>query len=93
MPDNPLDDYLNSHQHSSFCEKPRTACTCGLTAAREQARRMREALRAEYVALYDHGTLLKIEGKYQLDDDKDWMPREEWHRKAREEQVLKNKGS
>ncbi len=40
--------------------------------------------RAEYVALFDHGKLLKIEGKHALDEEAGWMPREEWMRKSRE---------
>jgi len=40
--------------------------------------------RAEYVALYDHGALLKIEGKRELDTECRWVRREEWYRKSRE---------
>ena len=41
---------------------------------------------AEYVALYDHGALLKIEGRYEVGDPSTsrWLPRAEWHRLDRE---------
>lgn len=39
---------------------------------------------AEYVALYDHGKLLKIEGSREPDTSERWMPREEWMRRSRE---------
>lgn len=40
---------------------------------------------AEYVALYDHGRLLKIEGRREIDAEAKWMPRAEWRRMAHEE--------
>ena len=40
---------------------------------------------AEYVALFDHGRLLKIEGQRAVEADAGWIPREEWFRKSREE--------
>lgn len=42
---------------------------------------------AEYTALFDHGTMLKIEGGCQPDADGRWVTREEWMRKSREAQV------
>lgn len=44
---------------------------------------------AEYVALYDHGALLKIEGQRVTDDPNGWMPRAEWHAKSRAEAEAK----
>lgn len=46
---------------------------------------------ANYVALYDHGTLLKIEGARKEDPDSGWMPREEWHRRSREADEQRSK--
>lgn len=40
---------------------------------------------AEYVALFDHGALLKIEGKRERDTETVWMSREEWMRRSRKE--------
>lgn len=39
---------------------------------------------AEYVALFDHGRLLKIEGCREIDDSGKWMPKDEWNRKSQE---------
>jgi len=39
---------------------------------------------AEYVALFDHGTLLKIEGSREPDAGGRWISRDEWTRKSRE---------
>lgn len=47
---------------------------------------------AEYVALYDHGRLLKIEGQRELDTETVWMPRAEWRRKSREEEEARARG-
>lgn len=44
---------------------------------------------AEYTALYDHGALLKIEGGWKLDDHGHWMSREEWLRKSREADAVR----
>ena len=40
---------------------------------------------ADYVALYDHGKLMKIEGERKLEDPAKWMPRKDWLRRSREE--------
>ena len=39
---------------------------------------------AEYVALYDHGRMLKIEGKLSLDTEVKWCSRAEWFQKSRD---------
>lgn len=47
---------------------------------------------AEYIALFDHGRLLKIEGRRALDPDAKWLSREEWFTKSREADAAASSG-
>jgi len=47
---------------------------------------------ADYVALFDHGRLLKIEGSKKADTSGDWIKREEWYRLSREADARRDTG-